>query len=128
LLVVHGRIVADAFGLTNAARPLLAGLVNDSRWHLFVSYQGDIAAGAGGMMIVDDSAWVEWGATQVEFRRRGSQGSIMQARIEAARKAGCIQMFTETGETSGDDPQHSYGNIQRYGFTESTLRQNWVPD
>lgn len=123
-----GRIVASAFGLTEAAGQLLAGLVDDTRWYLFVSYDGDIAAGAGGMMIVDDAAWVEWGATEVEFRRRGSQGGIMQARIEAARAAGCTVMFTETGEASGDDPQHSYGNIQRYGFTESTLRQNWAPN
>ena len=122
-----GRIVAGAFGMTSEAGPLLAGLVEDPRWHLFVSYEGDEAAGAGAVMIVDGFAWFEWGATEPRFRRRGSQGAIMSARIDAARAAGCASMFTETGEASGDDPQHSYGNIKRYGFVESMLRQNWAP-
>ena len=51
----------------------------------------------------------------------------MTARIEAATAAGCELMFTETGEAAGDDLQHSYGNIQRYGFKESILRANWSP-
>jgi len=122
-----GRIVATAFGMTEAAGPLLAGLVHDPRWHLFVSYDGQEAAGAGSMLIADGVAWFEWGATDPKFRRRGSQGAIMRARIDAALAAGCELMFTETGEASGDDPQHSYGNIQRYGFRESILRQNWAP-
>jgi len=123
-----GRIVAGAFGMTAAAGPLLAGLVHDPRWHVFVSYEGDQAAGAGALMIDSGVGWLEWGATDPAFRRRGSQGAIMRARIEAARAANCTAMFTETGEASGDDPQHSYGNIQRYGFRESILRQNWAPD
>jgi len=122
-----GRIVAGAFGMTTSAGPLLAGLAEDPRWHVFVSYDGEVAAGAGALMVVDGAAWFEWGATEPQFRRRGSQGAIMSARIEAAREAGCTVMFTETGEASGDDPQHSYGNIQRYGFRESILRQNWAP-
>ena len=122
-----GRIVAAAFGMTPAAGPLLAGLVEDPRWHLFVSYDGKQAAGAGALMIANGVAWFEWGATDPKFRRRGSQGAIMKARIEAALAAGCTMMFTETGEASGDDPQHSYGNIQRYGFREGILRQNWSP-
>lgn len=122
-----GRIIAQAFAMTPAAGPLLAGLANDERWHCFVSFDGDRAAGAGAMMIVDDAAWLEWGATDPAFRRRGSQGAIMHARIEVARQHGCEVMFTETGEASGDDPQHSYGNIQRFGFAPSVLRHNWSP-
>jgi GNAT superfamily N-acetyltransferase len=122
-----GRIVAGAFGMTEAAGPLLAGLVDDDRWHCYVSFDGDRPAGAGALMIVDETAWFEWGATSPDFRRRGSQGAIMHARIQAARDSGCTMMFTETGEASGDDPQHSYGNIQRFGFEPSVLRENWSP-
>ena len=122
-----GRIVAGAFGMTSAAGPLLAGLVRDPRWHLFVSYEGDTAAGAGSLLIDGAASWFEWGATDRAFRRRGSQGAIMAARVAASRSAGCTMMFTETGEASGDDPQHSYGNIKRFGFRESVLRQNWAP-
>ncbi len=123
-----GRIVAGAFGMTAAAGPALAAMVADDRWHLFVSYEGDKAAGAGGLFVEDKSAWFEWGATDPDFRRRGSQGAIMRARIAAALELGCTAMYTETGEAVGDDPQHSYGNIQRYGFEESILRKNWAPE
>jgi hypothetical protein len=119
-----GRIVAGAFGLTETGAGLLAGLANDPRWHLYVSYSGDTPAGAGGLFILGDSAFLEWGATSPEFRRQGSQAAIMAARILAGREAGVKQFFTETGEAVKDDPQHSYKNIQKAGFSESILREN----
>ena len=122
-----GRVVCPAFGMTEAAIPFAAGLASDERWHLFVSYEGDEPAGAGALMIDRGVGWLEWGATRPEFRRRGSQGAVMSARIQAALDAGCEHMFTETGEAVEGDPQHSYRNIQRYGFREGPLRENWVP-
>ena len=49
---------------------------------------------------------------------------------ELAKKAielGCKRMFTETGEAVEGDPQHSYKNILKAGFTESVLRENYAP-
>lgn len=122
-----GRIVADAFGMTDAAAPLLAGLASDPRWHLFVTYDGDTPAGAGSLFVDDGVGFFEWAATNPAFRRRGSQGAIMTARINQALALGCTQMFTETGAAVDGDPQHSYGNIQRFGFVEHELRENWAP-
>jgi GNAT superfamily N-acetyltransferase len=122
-----GEIVAPAFGMTPAAAPLLAALSEDPRWHLLVSYEGEHPAGAGALFVLGESAWLEWGATSPEFRRRGSQGAIMAQRIRTALALGCTAMFTETGEASGDDPQHSYGNIERHGFRAGSLRENWAP-
>lgn len=122
-----GKIVAGAFGMTEAAAPLLAGLANDPNWYLFVSYDGETPAGAGGLYVTGDVAWTEWGATEPEFRRRGSQGAIMTKRIETAIEMGCRHIFTETGEAVDGDPQHSYGNILRFGFEELRLRQNFKP-
>ena len=62
-----------------------------------------------------------------DSRRRGSQGAVMTARIRLALELGCRALFTETGESVGGDPQHSYRNIARYGFAESVLRENWAP-
>jgi len=123
-----GRIVCNAFGMTEAAIPLLAGLVNDERWYLFVSYEGDVAAGAGALFVSGDKAWIEWGATDPGFRRRGSQATIMAARIAKARELGCTHIFTETGEAVEGDSQHSYKNILKHGFVETRLRQNYEPD
>jgi len=122
-----GRIVANAFGMTELSAPMLAGLVNDPKWHIFLSYSGDSAAGAGAMYVSGESAWMEWGATDPDFRRRGSQAAIMTARIQKAIDLGCKHMFTETGEAVEGDPQHSYKNILKAGFAESVLRDNYSP-
>ena len=122
-----GRIVCKAFGMTESAIPLLAGLADDPCWYLFVSYEGDAAAGAGALFVSGDKAWLEWGATNPEFRRRGSQAAIMAARIAKARELGCSHIFTETGEAVEGDAQHSYKNILKHGFVELRLRENYEP-
>ena len=122
-----GTIVANAFGMTENSAPMLAGLYSDPGWHIFVSYEGDSPAGAGAMYVSGQSAWMEWGATDPDFRRRGSQAAIMAARIQKALDLGCTHMFTETGEAVEGDPQHSYKNILKAGFTESVLRENYSP-
>ncbi|MFC1750191.1 GNAT family N-acetyltransferase [Pseudomonadota bacterium] len=120
-----GTIVCDAFGMSQQSVPLLASIVNDDRWHIFVTYEGDNPAGAGAMFIEGKSAWLEWGATNPNYRRRGSQSAVMAARLSLAAKLGCQHVFTETGEAVEGDPQHSYKNILKAGFQESVLRQNW---
>lgn len=121
------RIVCDAFEMGEAARPLLAGLAHDRRWHLFMSFDGETPAGAGGLFVNGALGWLDWGATDVRFRRRGSQGAIMAARIALARALHCRHLFAETGEAVEGDPQHSYGNIQRAGFVEFKSRANYAP-
>ncbi|MDX1483573.1 MAG: GNAT family N-acetyltransferase [Alphaproteobacteria bacterium] len=122
-----GRIVCDAFEMSAAARPMMAGIVHDPRWHLYVSFDGDVPAGAGALFVEDGQGWLEWGATDPAFRRRGSQGAIMAARIDMAAELGCENLFTETGEAVEGDPQHSYGNIERSGFATLGLRANYGP-
>ena len=120
-----GTIVCAAFGMSELSVPLLAGIVNDDRWHIFLSFEGDNPAGAGALFVEGENAWLEWGATSPDYRRRGSQAAIMAARLSLASKLGCERVFTETGEAVKGDPQHSYKNILKAGFQESILRQNW---
>jgi len=122
-----GRIVCNAFGMSDLSIPLLASLANDDRWKLFVSYDGDQAAGAGAIFIEGNMGWIEWGATDPDFRRRGSQAAIMAARLNLASEMGVDYVFTETGEEVEGDPQHSYKNILKAGFEESILRANYAP-
>jgi len=112
--------------MTPNAEPLIAAAAHDARWKLFMSFEGDQPAGAGGLFIHDDCGWLDFGATSPMYRRRGSQGAIMAARIQAARDAGLEHLFTETGEAVEGDPQHSYGNIERHGFQPAALRENWT--
>ncbi|NIP37667.1 MAG: GNAT family N-acetyltransferase [Candidatus Dadabacteria bacterium] len=122
-----GMVVCRAFGMLDISVPLMAGLANDERWKLYVTYDGDKPAGAGALFICENMGWFEWGATLPEFRRRGSQASIMAARINLAREYGCKYIFTETGEAVEGGPQHSYKNIMRAGYEESIMRQNYAP-
>ncbi len=121
-----GMVVCKAFGMLDISIPLMAGLGSDNRWKLFVTYEGDKPAGAGALFLEQNCGWFEWGATLPEFRRRGSQASVMAARINLARELGCKYLFTETGEAVEGDPQHSYKNILKAGFKESVLRQNYA--
>lgn len=121
-----GRIVANASGMKERSAGLLAGLANDPRWYLFLSYDGDTPAGAGTLLVHNNCGWLEWGATAPGFRRMGSQAAIMAARINKAVALGCRYLFTETGEAVEGDPQHSYKNILKAGFTESVLRENYI--
>ncbi len=122
-----GRIAADAFDLGPAAASLVAGLVGRPGWRIFMSFEGEEPAGTGAVYVRDRIAWTDWGATRPKFRRRGSQGALLAARLEAAREAGCEWIFTCTGEAVPGDPQHSYGNILKSGFEEWTLRPNFAP-
>lgn len=121
-------IVCGAFGMSPQAIPLLAGLADDERWHLFVSYSDDQPAGAGALFAENETGWLEWGATDPAFRSRGSQAAIMAARLSLASDLGCEYVFTETGEEVEGDPQHSYKNILKAGFEESVLRMNFSPN
>jgi hypothetical protein len=119
------RIAAPAFDLSEAALPLIAALADRPGWHLYLSFDGDIPAGAGAMFVQDEVAYFEWGATLPAYRRRGGQGAVMAQRIRDAVTLGCRWLTTMTGEAVDGDPQHSYHNILRMGFQPTYLRENY---
>ena len=121
------RIVCNAFDMSDAATPLIAALANDSHWHLYASFDGDTMAGTGAMFVHDEIAWLDWAATAPMYRCKGSQSAIMAARIEQAKSLGCKHIVTETGEAVEGNPQHSYRNILKHGFSEMRIRQNYKP-
>jgi GNAT superfamily N-acetyltransferase len=81
-----------------------------------------------GHLIDGDTGYLDWGATHADFRRRGSQTALLNARLRHAFAAGCSRVVTMTGEAVSGDPQYSYRNILRAGFTECYCRENWIPD
>jgi GNAT superfamily N-acetyltransferase len=120
-------IVAPAFDMSPASQPIIAALADDPDWHLYMSYDGTRAAGTGAIYIKGRFAYTDWAATHPDFRRRGSQTAILNARISDALAAGCTSIITMTGEAVPGDPQHSYNNILKRGFAEAYLRENWIP-
>ena len=120
-------ILSDAFDLGDAARPWLARLPARDRWHVFMTFDGDVPAGTGALFIDGDVAWTDFAATAPDFRRRGSQSTLLRHRIQFALDHGCRQIFTCTGEAVPGDPQHSYSNILKAGFKEEYVRLNFAP-
>jgi len=122
-----GRIAGTAFGLPEAAWAGVAGLVGRPGWHVFMSFDGHRPAGTGALFVENGVGWTEWGATDPDFRRRGSQSALLARRVNAAVSLGCTVIGTCTGEAVAGEEQHSYRNIQRAGFTEMGLRDNYSP-
>jgi GNAT superfamily N-acetyltransferase len=120
-------IAAPAFDMTPASQPALTALANDPHWHLYMSFDGARPAGTGAIYISGNGAYTDWAATHPDFRRRGSQTAILNARIQDALDSGCTTIVTMTGEAVPGDPQHSYSNILKRGFSEAYLRENWIP-
>jgi GNAT superfamily N-acetyltransferase len=92
-----------------------------------MAFDGARPAGTGALFVADGIGWTDWGATDPDFRRRGCQTALLVARLEKAIALGCRMILTETGEEVPGDPQHSYRNILKVGFSETQVRENWVP-
>lgn len=121
------RIVCSGFDLGDAAIPWLAKLPGRAGWHVYMTFAGDAPAGVGALFVRDRVGWTDYGATAPEFRRRGSQGAVMAARLERALELGCRKVFNCTGVAVPGDPQHSYNNILKAGFSEAYVRENFAP-
>lgn len=122
-----GRIVAEGFGLTPEAGPLLARLSGRPGWHPFLAFVDGRPAAAAALFVHDDLGWCDWAATSEKFRGRGLQNALLAHRLRLAAEHGCREIYCTTGEEVPGDPQHSYHNILRAGFRELYLRDNYAP-
>jgi GNAT superfamily N-acetyltransferase len=121
------RIVCDAFDLGVAAIPWFAEIPGRPDWHVFMSFADGVPAGTGAIFVKNGAAWFDFGATAPSFRQRGSQSALLTRRIAHACELGCRTLLTCTGEAVPGDPQHSYRNLLKAGFRETSLRENYAP-
>lgn len=126
----HADLFADvfvrAYATPEVARALLEGIPGSKGWRCFVAFEGDEPAATGALFITGTVGWVGAAGTLPEFRRRGAQGALLAARIDAGREAGCETLVTETGEPVAGRPENSYRNLVRAGFEPLYVRQNYV--
>lgn len=132
-LRVEETLDAEAFalaseggdGLTPELARSLAAIVGAPGWRCFVAFDGDEPAACGALYADGGHGWLGAATTLPQFRRRGAQGAILAARIEAGRADGVRRFGAETGERIQGRPDQSYRNILRAGFQEAYLRPNW---
>jgi len=120
-------IAGNAFDFSPGFQPAIAALVGAENWQVYMSFDGNQPAGTGALYMRDGAGYLDFGATHPDFRRRGGQTGVLNTRIKAALDAGCTSIVTMTGEAVPGDEQHSYRNIQKAGFDEAYLRENWIP-
>lgn len=121
------RIVCAAFDLGTPAEPWLARLSHDDRWHVFLARVDGVPAGTGALFVSNGTGWSDWGATAPSFRGKGVQLALLRHRLAIADSLGLKRVHTCTGAPAPGDPQHSYRNILRSGFSETILRPNARP-
>jgi hypothetical protein len=114
------------YGTPAFFREWLARVPGRDGWHCFLASDGDVPAGAGALYVAGQVGWLGIAATLPEHRRKGAQGAILAARIEAAAASGCEAVVTETGQLLEDRPSASYRNIARAGFDEEYVRPNYL--
>jgi hypothetical protein len=123
---VFADVFMRAYGTPEVTRPLLERLPGSDGWRCFGAFDGDAPAATGALCVTGTVGWLGAAGTLPEFRRRGAQGAILAARIEAGRQAGCETLVTETGEPVDGRPGGSYRNIVRAGFEPVYVRQNYL--
>jgi GNAT superfamily N-acetyltransferase len=119
------HVVAESYGLPEWTTPFAANIVGRPGWSCYVAYDGEQPAGAGALFVQDHVGWLGYAATLPRYRGRGAQSGILAARIEDARKQGCTNVVTESGELEEGRPSSSYRNILRAGFREAGVRANY---
>jgi GNAT superfamily N-acetyltransferase len=120
-----GRIVATGYGLPAAAATWAAG-AHTLGWDCWIALDGDEPAAAAGLYAAEGVGYLGFAATLPEHRGKGGQSALLAERIRRARAIGCDVLVTETGERRNDLPSNSYRNILRAGFSEVSVRANWL--
>jgi GNAT superfamily N-acetyltransferase len=123
-----GSIVGPAFDLPQHAAELFTKLIDRRRWTVFVAELNGEVIAAAGLFADGDVAYLAFAATREQFRCRGAQRALMQARINFAHDAGYRWIATETGfPLAADEPSPSYHNMLWAGFRPVAIRDNYAP-
>jgi GNAT superfamily N-acetyltransferase len=126
-MVAFSQIAAAAFDLGDAATAWLSCLDRAAGWRAYVGLIDGRVVGTGGLYVRDGIGWLDFGATALQYRGRGSQSALLRQRIMDALDLGCRVVATATGEAVEGDSQHSYKNIKKMGFREAYVRENYAP-
>ncbi|HEY0405007.1 MAG TPA: GNAT family N-acetyltransferase [Pyrinomonadaceae bacterium] len=124
------RVVSGGFAeredLLAAELEIATSLFHGPGTRCFLSLVDGQPAGGGALFIHEGVAAFFSGSTLPAARGRGAQTALLQARLRAAREAGCDLALIKTSPGSA-----SQRNVQRAGFhlayTKATMRRAWTP-
>lgn len=92
----------------------------------FLAYvDGQVAGAASGAIYAEHKLAAIFGASTLpKFRRRGVQNALLQARLQAAKGAGCELAVICTQPASGSE-RNAQRNGFRLAYTKTVLVRNW---
>jgi hypothetical protein len=120
------RVVCDGFGMPPPMRPWLAAMPGRAGWRAYLAYAEAEPISAALLYIRGRVAWYGAAATIPAGRRRGGQRAILARCIADAIAAGCTDIVAETGEAVPGEPNPSYENMLRSGFSVAYARANFT--
>lgn len=124
---LFAETMCRGFGFDRGLEPFWAGIVGKPRWNCFIAWLDDIPVATGAMYMDDGYAWLGGGATIAEYRNRGAQAALINARLEAGLSQG-VSVFsveTEQPEQGRERGSTSYSNLRKAGFRQVYTRQNF---
>ena len=115
---------AEALGVPAAMAGKIAdatqGLYGQPGWGLYLAFTGGQPAAAGALYVQDGIGSLLIGGTLPEFRRRGCQTALLQARMADAARQGCELVAAQAA--LGATSQH---NMERAGMRIAYTRAFW---
>lgn len=123
---IFGRLTCAGFGFPTELEPLWSCLVGKKGWACFIAELEGMAIGTGAMFMEDGYAWLGGGTTLAEYRNRGAQKALINARLNEGLAQGVSHFAVETAEPQEGQPNISYANLTKAGFTPSYIRQNYL--
>lgn len=123
-----GHLVSAGFGLPESVGRWFAALVGRPNWSVAIAYWDDAPVGCGALYTADGWAWMGADTTLADFRGRGVQSHLIQARLRRGMELGAKAFTAETGQPDvGMEAQHtSFSNYVRARFTPTYVRVNHV--
>jgi GNAT superfamily N-acetyltransferase len=113
------------FPLENQAE-MAAASVGPPDWRAFAVWDDHRIVATAALHIFEKTGHLFGGATIPAARGRGAQSALIEARVQAAREAGCQWVIGETGAEAPGQHSASLHNMMRAGLQVRYERQNWT--
>jgi hypothetical protein len=125
--IAVASVIGSGFDLPQIAAEIFGQLIGRRGWRMYVAEIDGEIAGAAGLFIEADVAYLPFAATRPEFRNRGVQRTLIATRINAAADADAHWIATETGfPLTADEASPSYHNLLSCDFRAIAIRDNYA--
>ncbi|MCW5633873.1 MAG: GNAT family N-acetyltransferase [Rubrivivax sp.] len=120
-------LCAEVFAMPVTVRGILEALREQPGWQHWLALVDGEPAGAALSFTRGGRCWFGWAATRPQFRGQGVKGALDDARIAAARAAGCRSISTDTATGTPAAPDPSLRSLTHRGFAPAYLRATYLP-